>query len=412
MVATVTLQGWRASMLTRFRSCITSVPAHRGAGARKLRVAPRSFSSSSLVPEKNKIVDLRSDTVTLPSQSMIQTSLSAALGDDVMGEDPTVLELEGFMADKFGKEKGLYVPTGTMANLVALLSHCDRTRASEIIIGSGSHINLWEGGNASSIGGIHTRQVKEDDDTAELLEDDILDCVRHGRDDHWPVTSLVCLENSHNMCGGVALPKEYFDRIGRLAHGPKMGNVGVHVDGARIFNASVALGTSVGDLCEHVDSVSVCLSKGLGAPLGSVLVGGESFIELAKRARKRCGGGMRQVGVVAAMGMFAVEHNVERLAEDHARARKIGLALKEYGCYMFRDGKIDTNIVYFGLPETANLSRNEFVERLNRDYGVKLTGGYSKGGKLFRIVTHLDIDDEGTDRTIEAIGSLLGASSS
>ena len=289
----------------------------------------RAFSSSSgatgivKVKDKNKIVDLRSDTVTLPSQAMINTVSSAVVGDDVMGEDPTVLELERFMAEKFGKEKGLFLPTGTMANLVALLSHCDKTRASEIIIGSGSHINLWEGGNASSIGGIHTRQIEEDENTAQLVEDDIIDCVRNGTDDHWPVTSLLCLENSHNMCGGVALPKEYFDRMGRLAHSEKMTNVNVHVDGARIFNAAVALEIDVKDLCENVDSVSICLSKGLGAPLGSVLVGGEDFIKLAKSARKRCGGGMRQVGVVASMGLFAVQNNVERLAEDHIRAKKV-----------------------------------------------------------------------------------------
>eukprot|EP00535_Pseudo-nitzschia_heimii_P003006 CAMPEP_0197194162 /NCGR_PEP_ID=MMETSP1423-20130617/28710_1 /TAXON_ID=476441 /ORGANISM="Pseudo-nitzschia heimii, Strain UNC1101" /LENGTH=336 /DNA_ID=CAMNT_0042647535 /DNA_START=304 /DNA_END=1314 /DNA_ORIENTATION=+ len=332
--------------------------------------------------------------------------MSAAIGDDVMGEDPTVLELEEFMADKFGKERGLFLPTGTMANLVALLSHCETTRAAEIIIGSGSHINLWEGGNASSIGGIHTRQVHEEKDSAQLLEDDILDCVRNGFDDHWPITSLLCLENTHNMGGGVALPKEYFDRMGKLAHSEKMNNINVHVDGARIFNAAVAQDIEVKDLCENVDSVSICLSKGLGAPLGSVLVGEDGFIEVAKRARKRCGGGMRQAGIVASMGLFAVQNNIERLAEDHIRAKKIGAALKENGFYQPRNGQIDTNIVYFGLPENAKLSREAFTERLDQEFNIKVTGGYSRGGKLFRAVTHLNIDDECVDRTIEAIGSL------
>ena len=152
--------------------------------------------------------------------------------------------------------------------------------------------------------------------------------MRNGFDDHWPITSLLCLENSHNMCGGVALPKEYFDRMGKLAHSDKMNNVKVHVDGARIFNAAVAQGIDVKNLCENVDSVSICLSKGLGAPLGSVLVGEENFIEVAKRARKRCGGGMRQVGVVASMGLFAVQNNVERLAEDHIRAKKVCMRKK------------------------------------------------------------------------------------
>lgn len=313
---------------------INHIPKHDAMGSgtmtlTAMRMNKRLFSNSSaradvvLAPKKGNVIDLRSDTVTLPSQGMLNSIFSAAIGDDVMGEDPTVLELERFMAEKFGKESGLYLPTGTMANLVALLSHCDKTRAAEIIIGSGSHINLWEGGNASSIGGIHTRQVDEDKNSAELREDDILDCVRNEMDVHWPVTSLLCLENSHNMCGGVALPKDYFDRMGKLAHSEKMNFVNVHVDGARIFNAAVAQGIEVKDLCENVDSVSVCLSKGLGAPLGSVLVGKEEFIDVAKRARKRCGGGMRQVGVVASMGLYAVHNNVARLAEDHIRAKKV-----------------------------------------------------------------------------------------
>mmetsp|Transcript_20353 Transcript_20353/g.50614 ORF Transcript_20353/g.50614 Transcript_20353/m.50614 type:complete len:396 (+) Transcript_20353:96-1283(+) len=389
----------RASLLKRIGSQVSFISKHAG---KRTTVMQRSFSSA---------VDLRSDTVTLPSQGMLNNVLTAKLGDDVMGEDPTVLELEAYMADKFGKERGLYVPTGTMANLLALLSHCDKTRAAEIIIGTGSHINLWEGGNAASIGGIHTRQVEEDAESGELDEDGILDCVRNGFDDHWPITSLLCLENSHNMCGGIAMPKDYFDRMGALAHSDKMRNVNVHVDGARIFNAAVALDIDVKDLCESVDSVSICLSKGLGAPLGSVLVGESDFIEVAKRARKRCGGGMRQAGVVAAMGLYAVQNNVERLAEDHIRAKKIGLALNENGFYMMRNGKIDTNIVYFGLPDTTNLSREEFRTRLSEEYGVKLTGGYSRGGKFFRIVTHMNVDDEGVDRAIEAILTLVNTSS-
>ena len=207
------------------------------------------------------------------------------------------------------------------------------------------------------------------------------------------------------------MPKDYFDRMGALAHSDKMRNVNVHVDGARIFNAAVALDIDVKDLCESVDSVSICLSKGLGAPLGSVLVGESDFIEVAKRARKRCGGGMRQAGVVAAMGLYAVQNNVERLAEVHIRAKKIGLSLKENGFYMMRNGEIDTNIVYFGLPETTNLSREGFRTRLSEEYGVKVTGGYSRGGKLFRIVTHMNVDDEGVDRAIEAMLTLVNTSS-
>ncbi|KAG7353462.1 threonine aldolase [Nitzschia inconspicua] len=359
----------------------------------------RSFSS---VSDRNAIVDLRSDTVTLPSSHMLQAATQAPLGDDVMKEDPTILEFEHYMADLFGKEKALFLPTASMANLVALLSHCN-TRASEIIIGTESHINLWEGGNPANLGGIHTRQTPEDND-ARLSEQGIMDCFRNGVDDHWPHTALLCLENTHNMCGGVALPKSYLDQIGRLAH--ERMNIPVHVDGSRIFNAAVAQEITVKDLCQHVDSVTICLSKGLGAPVGSVLVGETEFIRLARRARKRCGGGMRQAGVLAAMGMYAVQHNVDRMVEDHVNAKKLGKALKENGFYLLRDGNIDTNIVYFGLPESCTITREDFLLRLREEYGVKLTGGYSSGGKLFRAVTHMHIDDSKIDRAIEGMIAL------
>jgi threonine aldolase len=214
----------------------------------------------------------------------------------------------------------------------------------------------------------------------------------------------LCLENTHNMCGGVALPKNYFDCMGIFAHDTL--KVPVHVDGSRIFNAAIAQNSPVKDICEHVDSVTICLSKGLGAPVGSILVGETEFIRLARRARKRCGGGMRQAGVIASMGMFAVQNNVERLVDDHDRANKLGRALKENGFILLRDGKVDTNIVYFGLPESSSISRKEFTRRLNEEYGVKVTGGYSSGGRLFRAVTHMHIDDSMIERAIEAIVKL------
>lgn len=362
----------------------------------------RSFSVNTQSKSNNAVVDLRSDTVTLPSPDMLQAAVQAPLGDDVMKEDPTILEFEHYMADLFGKERGLFLPTASMSNLVALLSHCN-TRASEIIIGKESHINLWEGGNPANLGGIHTRQSPEDSD-AQLSERGILDCFRNGVDDHWPHTALLCLENTHNMCGGVALSKDYFDRMGKLAHG--IMNIPVHVDGSRIFNAAVAQGTSVKDLCQNVDSITICLSKGLGAPVGSILVGESEFIRLARRARKRCGGGMRQAGVIAAMGMFAVQNNVNRMVEDHVNAKKLGKALKENGFEVLRDGKIDTNIVYFGLPETCSISREDFIHRLNKEYGVKVTGGYSSGGKLFRAVTHMHINDAMIDHAVEGMMAL------
>ena len=360
----------------------------------------RDLSTASF----SRIADLRSDTVTLPSREMLEAATTAPLGDDVMGEDPTVLELEDYMADLFGKEKALFVPTGTMANLVALLAHC-HTRAAEIIIGRESHICLWEGGHAAGLGGIHTRQVPEDEMTGELNAEQIQDAVRTDVDDHWPETKLLCLENTHNMCGGVALSADYMNRMGQLAHSQ---NFRCHVDGARIFNSIVAQQTKTTpeELCASVDSISVCFSKGLGAPLGSVLIGDSEMIRLAKRARKRCGGGMRQAGIAAAMGLYAVKNNVERLNEDHVRARRIGAEFKANGLHLLRDGVVDTNIVYFSLPEDCKIETKDLSRRASEEYGVKFGGGYSKGGKLFRIVTHMGVNDEDTDRAIEAVVNL------
>ena len=360
--------------------------------------AVSSFSSSSVV-RHNKIVDFRSDTVTSPSRPMLEAVLSARTGDDVMGEDPTVNELEAYMADLFGKEKGLFVPTGTMSNLVAIMAHC-HGRASEIIIGSNSHICLWEGGNAATVAGVHTRQLPEDPQTAELSEQDIRDAFRLDIDDHWPKTEAICLENSHNMMGGIALPVEYMDRIGRLAH-EELGTK-VHVDGARIFNAATALNVPVDRLCAATDSVSVCLSKGLGAPAGSVLVGETEMIRLAKRARKRCGGGMRQAGVLAAMGFYAVQNNVQLLAADQARARRLAGVLAESDFVL--PNTVQTNIIYFGLPTDSTVSKKEFADKLDKDWGVKLGSGYTRAGAvLFRVVLHLDVTEEDVDHAATAM---------
>jgi len=346
-------------------------------------------------------VDLRSDTVTAPSRPMLEAALTAKTGDDVMGEDPTVLELESYMAEKCGKEAGLYVPTGTMANLVAILSHCNK-RSSEIIIGRNSHISLWEAGNAASLGGVHTRQIPEREDGG-LPHDEIKDAFRLDNDDHCAKTELICLENTHNMLGGAVLDPADIDATGDLAR--ELG-VQLHIDGARILNAVIASQTPISELCKKADSISICLSKGLGAPLGSVLVGENEFIRLAKRARKRCGGGMRQAGVVASMGLYAIRNNVDRLADDHVRAKRLAAELQRHGFQLLRNGQIDTNIIFFALPEDSKVTRGELVPRLKEDYGIAITTGYSKGGELSRICTHMDVDDEGVDRAAEAIVKL------
>jgi threonine aldolase len=337
---------------------------------------------------------------------MLETALTARTGDDVMGEDPTVEELESYMAALFGKEKGLFVPSGTMSNLVAVLAHC-HGRASEIIIGANSHFCLWEGGNVASLGGVHTRQLREDTVTAEFAVEDIRDTTRKDDNDHFAKTELLCIENTHNMMGGVALSLEYMDSLGKLTRELE---IGLHMDGARIFNAATATGVSVQRLCASSDSVSVCLSKGLGAPAGSVLVGETELIRLAKRARKRCGGGMRQVGVLAAMGYYAVQNNVDLLAVDHERAKSLAKSLSDNGFELLREGQVDTNIVYFGLPAEATVTPAEFVERLDKDWGVRLSGGYARGGRLFRLVTHLDLIDEDIPRAATAMIEVAGGS--
>lgn len=357
--------------------------------------------SSTGIRPKSTLIDLRSDTLTKPSKEMLSTALTAPLGDDVFSEDPTVNKLQEKCADMFQKEDALWFPSGTMANVVSIMAHCHE-RASEIIVGKESHITLWEGGNVSTIAGVHPRQILEDRN-GQLNLDDVRDVWRLDDDDHFAKTAAVCIENSHNMMGGSVLGKEYIDELGQLA---KQLGIKVHVDGARIFNAAVSLDIPVGHLCCSVDSVSVCLSKGLGAPMGSLLVGSKEFIRLARRARKRMGGGTRQVGVVAAMGMYAIENNVARLAEDHERAKRIASVLYENGFYQPQNGHVQTNIVYFGLPQNCALSKEEFVRRLKEDHGVLVGHGYSKGGNLFRACTHLGVDGSDVDHAIQSILAL------
>ena len=362
--------------------------------------------ATSKANQFNRIVDLRSDTVTQPTQFMLSTATQAPTGDDVMGEDPTVLALQEYAADLFGKESALYVPTGTMGNLCAILAHCHYNKSAEMILGKHSHINLYEGGGYANLAGVSAKFVTENDDGMFDLEE-TLDVFRADNDDHYAKTALICLENTHNMLGGVALPPEYVDSMGKLAretwteHGVK-----VHIDGARIFNSAISQSVSVSRLCSEADSASICLSKGLGAPMGSVLVGDREFIRLAKRARKRLGGGMRQSGVMAAMGMFALQHNVERLAEDHANAQTLARELQNAGFYLPRNGKVDTNVVFFGLPEHCEITREQLTQSMFDEYGVKILGGYNSGGKLFRLVTHMDVGKDDINRTVDGIISL------
>eukprot|EP00979_Chaetoceros_neogracilis_P004834 scaffold840_cov257-Chaetoceros_neogracile.AAC.9 len=347
---------------------------------------------------KHSFVDCRSDTLTKPSKAMLSTALTAPLGDDVFSEDPTVNKLQEMTANLFEKEDALWCPSGTMTNLVAIMAHCHE-RATEIIVGKESHLTLWEGGNVATIAGVHPRQILENSFGKFDLED-VRDVWRLDDDDHFAKTALVCIENSHNMMGGSALEKAYIDELGTLT---KELDIGMHIDGARIFNAAISLDTPVSELCESADSVSVCLSKGLGAPMGSVLVGTKEFIRLARRARKRLGGGTRQAGVIAAMNIYAIENNVERLADDHERAKRIAIALKDNGFYQPQNGNVQTNIVYFGLPKECRVSKEEFTRILKDEFGVLVGYGYSRGGELFRVCTHIDVDDKDVEHLIQSI---------
>jgi threonine aldolase len=246
------------------------------------------------------IIDLRSDTVTHPTPAMREAMARAEVGDDVFGDDPTVNRLQEMAAERMGKEAGLFVPSGTMGNLAAVLSHCGR--GDEVILGSKSHTFLYEAGGVSALGGVHSHQASnQPDGTLDLGE--VRGAIR-SEDDHFPVTRLICLENTHNRCGGVALTVEYTRAAGELAHEH---GLALHLDGARIFNAAVALGVEAGDLAAPADSITFCLSKALSAPVGSVLCGSKDFIARARRARKQLGGGMRQAGVLAAAGIVALE---------------------------------------------------------------------------------------------------------
>ncbi len=267
--------------------------------------------------EPERLIDLRSDTVTRPSPEMRRAMAEAEVGDDVLGDDPTVIRLQEYAADLFGKEAALYMPSGTMTNQVAL--HAQTTPGDEIFLHAKAHIVENEQGGAAVLSGLQTRTFDSDDGTLDL---ELLEHYFHQDDDvHHPRTTLVAIENTHNYCGGVVYPLEKVSEL--RAFCDKHGMI-LHLDGARVCNAAIASGVALPDMVAPYDSVSVCLSKGLGAPVGSVLLGSAATIARAQRARKLYGGGMRQAGIIAAGGLYALQHNVERLADDHRRARALG----------------------------------------------------------------------------------------
>jgi threonine aldolase len=343
-----------------------------------------------------EIIDLRSDTVTQPTPAMREAVAKAQVGDDVYGEDPTINRLQEMAASMMGKQSGLFVPSGTMGNLTALLTHCGR--GDEVILGDKAHTFLYEAGGISALGGIHSHQIPNQADGT-LALDDIRDAIR-SKDVHFPTTRLICLENTHNRCGGVALSAEYTQKVGEIA---RENGLRLHLDGARIFNAAVAQGVSPQELAQPVDSVTFCISKALCAPVGSILCGSKEFIRSATRIRKQLGGGMRQAGILAAAGILALETMVDRLGEDHARAKRLARGLTRLDGLKLDPGTPYTNMIFCSLADELPLDAQQTVTALAKR-GV-LIGVV--GSRRFRIVLHYWIDDKAVNQTIEAFSEVL-----
>ncbi|XP_076946678.1 low-specificity L-threonine aldolase 1-like [Bidens hawaiensis] len=342
-----------------------------------------------------RTIDLRSDTVTKPTETMRLAMAKADVDDDVLIYDPTARLLEAEMARITGKEAGLFVPSGTMGNLISVLVHCE-IRGSEVILGNNSNIHIYENGGISTIGGVHPRPVKNNDDGT--MDIGLIESAIRNPDFEicYPKTRLICLENSHANSGGRCLTAEYTDQVGELAkrHGLKL-----HIDGARIFNSSVALNVLVDRLVQAADSVSVCLSKGLGAPVGSVIVGTESFIARARILRKTLGGGMRQVGTLCAAGLVALQENVEKLAIDHKNAKILAEGLNKIKSLSADVASVETNIVYFEILKGSNITAKK-LGKIMKEHGILLMPDSSS---RVRIVIHHQVSASDVEYTLACI---------
>lgn len=343
-----------------------------------------------------KKIDLRSDTVTLPTAAMREAICNAELGDDVFGEDPTTIRLEKMAAERMGKEAAMLVASGTMGNLVCVLAHCGR--GDEVILGDQSHTFLYEAGGIAALGGVHPHTIINQPDGTLRLQD-IVAAIR-ADNVHFPRTRLVCLENTHNRCGGAVLSPGYIGQVAALAHDR---GLLLHLDGARIFNAAVALGTHVRELTRHVDSLSFCLSKGLAAPVGSVICGSAEFVAEARRIRKAVGGGMRQCGIIAAAGIEALENMTARLADDHANARRLAEGIAEIEGLAIDTERVQTNIVFVDVAGGA-VTAEQLVKRLD-DAGVRIL---QVGPTRLRAVTHYGVEPQDIELALAALGKAMG----
>ena len=341
-----------------------------------------------------KKIDLRSDTVTLPTDEMREAMSNAEVGDDVYQEDPTVHRLEELAAKKIGKEAALFVPSGTMGNLIAVLTHCQR--GDEVILEMDSHIYYYEVGGMSAVAGVIPRLIAGDKGI--LNPQDVKMALRE-INLHYPKTTLICVENTHNRAGGTITSPKIIEEICQLAH---QRNIQVHLDGARIFNAAVALNIKPALLAKDVDSMMFCLSKGLSAPVGSILTGSKEFIQKARKNRKMLGGGMRQAGILAAAGIIALDNMIERLEEDHKNARILGEGLAGISGIKVDLATIQTNMVYFDIQESS-MDTFQFLPKLV-EYNIL---GSPRPPTKVRLVTHYGINEDDIYATIKAIKEIV-----
>lgn len=341
-------------------------------------------------------IDLRSDTVTRPSKGMLEAMVSADVGDDVFDEDPTVHRLQERVAKLFGKEAALFVPSGTMGNEVCIKAHTQP--GDEIIVDEDSHVFVYETAGPSLLSGV---QMKTIPGRRGIFSVEQLAAAIRPRAYYMPPTRLICLENTHGRSGGSVLPLEEIKRMREFAQASK---IRMHLDGARIWNASVASGIPVSDYARHFDSVSACFSKGLGAPIGSIIVGDRAFIETARKYRKVFGGGMRQVGILAAAALYALDHNVERLKEDHEKAAFFGRELKELKGIALEMDEVQTNMVIPDISGTGK-TQDEILNAL-KSQGILLT---PERQSSIRAVMHLDVSMEEVKKAVAVCRTIFGA---
>ena len=343
--------------------------------------------------KERKIIDLRSDTVTLPTEEMLEASRHAKLGDDVFGEDPTVIALQELAAEKTGKEAALLVPSGTQANLISLMSNCKRGEL--VILESESHIYWYEVGGISAVAGLMPWPLKS---VTGALESADIEAAIRPRNIHFPEPTLICVENTHNRHGGIIITPHQLKAISEVA---KTHSLKLYMDGARIFNAAVGLGVDVKELSKHVDNLMFSLSKGLCCPVGSIVVGDREFIEKARKTRKLLGGGMRQAGIIAAPGIVALEKMIDRLKEDHENAKFIAEKLTKIDCVKIAAEKVQTNIISFELE--TRMTDDLFLQKLNEKGVLALAHAKHK----IRLVTHFGVSREDAETAVKAVEETL-----